>query len=124
MAKPLLQNGPRIDVAVIGAGPAGLSAATALKAAGVRRVVVLEREMQAGGIPRHCNHPPYGLREFARILKGPDYARRLVHSALASGVEVFVATTVVDIHAGGAAHNLMAAHVHDRGGAWWWCLLR
>ena len=36
------------DVVVIGAGPAGLSAATRLRNLGVASVLVLEREQQAG----------------------------------------------------------------------------
>jgi len=84
-----------IDVAIIGGGPSGLAAATTLKAAGVGRVVVLEREMEAGGIPRHCGHPPFGAREFKRIYTGPAYARKLVQTALAAGVEIHCLTTVV-----------------------------
>jgi thioredoxin reductase len=76
------------DVAVVGAGPAGLGAATALREAGVGRIVVLEREPLAGGMPRHCGHYPFGLREFRRLLRGPDYAARLVAAAEATGVAV------------------------------------
>ncbi|SFR46153.1 NAD(P)/FAD-dependent oxidoreductase [Litoreibacter janthinus] len=91
-----LGDGPPIDVAVIGSGPSGLAAATELKKAGVNRVVVLEREGGAGGIPRHCAHSPYGLREFKRILKGPAYAARLVRAAKDAGVEISTMTTVVE----------------------------
>ena len=45
---------------IIGAGPAGLSAAVALRRRGIERVVVLEREADPGGIPRHCGHPHTG----------------------------------------------------------------
>ena len=86
-----------VDVAIVGAGPAGLAAAMALRAAGVERVLVLEREGEAGGIPRHCGHPPFGLREFHRLLAGPAYARRLVQAALAAGVEIALRHSVVAI---------------------------
>ncbi|MFZ1431180.1 MAG: FAD-dependent oxidoreductase, partial [Geminicoccaceae bacterium] len=56
------------DVAIIGSGPAGLAAAIALRRRGIERVVVLEREAEAGGVPRHCGHPPFGMREFGRVL--------------------------------------------------------
>ena len=101
MAEHPLADGPRIDVAVIGGGPAGLAAATALKEAGVGRVAVLEREVQAGGIPRHCGHPPFGMREFGRILRGPAYAARLVARAERAGVEIRTGTTVAEIRPGG-----------------------
>jgi len=84
-----------IDVAIIGGGPSGLAAATTLKAAGVARVVVLEREPDAGGIPRHCGHPPFGAREFKRIYTGPAYAQKLVQTARAADVEIHCLTTVV-----------------------------
>ena len=90
-----------IDVAVIGGGPAGLGAATQLKRLGVERVVVLDREHEAGGIPRHCGHPPFGMREFKRFLTGPTYAKKLVTTALAAGVELHLSTTVVEVKPNG-----------------------
>ena len=83
-----------VDVAIIGGGPAGLGAAIRLKSRGIGRVVVLEREAEAGGIPRHCAHPPYGLREFGRLMTGPEYARRLRARAERLGVEVAVRHSV------------------------------
>lgn len=98
------------QVAVVGAGPSGLSAATELRRLGVDDVVVLERESAGGGIPRHCGHSPFGMREFHRILSGPAYARRLVSRALDHGVDLRLATTVVEI---GAEANLVLTS--DRG---------
>lgn len=88
------------DVAVVGAGPAGLGAATRLRALGVQRVVVLEREEAAGGIPRHCGHYAFGLRELRRVLRGPDYARRLVAGTLEAGAVVRTGTTVIGVDPG------------------------
>ncbi len=88
------------DVAVVGAGPAGLALATALRRRGVERVLVLERESQAGGIPRHCGHPPFGMREFGRVLTGPGYARRLAARAEDAGVQIALAHTTVAIRRG------------------------
>ena len=90
----------RCDVAVVGGGPAGLGAATRLKGLGVGHVAVLEREVAAGGVPRHCGHPPFGLREFRRILKGPDYAARLREAAEAAGVDIRLRTTVTAVERG------------------------
>jgi thioredoxin reductase len=92
----------RADVVIVGAGPAGLSAAIALKARGVGRVVALDREAEAGGIPRHCAHYPYGLREFRRLMKGPAYAARLVAEARAAGVEIATGATVASLEPGPA----------------------
>lgn len=88
------------DVAIIGAGPAGLSAAVALRAAGVARVLVLDRAAEAGGVPRHCGHSPYGLREFRRPMLGPAYARRLAEAAREAGAEILTATTATHLGPG------------------------
>lgn len=77
-----------IDVLVIGAGPSGLSAARRLRELGVASVVVLEREAQAGGVPRHSDHTGYGVRDLRRVMRGPKYARMLTERALMAGVEL------------------------------------
>ena len=86
--------GEPIDVAIIGGGPTGLGAAIRLKNRGIGRVVVFERETEAGGIPRHCAHPPYGVREFGRLMTGPEYARQLRARAERLGVEIAVRHSV------------------------------
>ncbi len=86
------------DVIVIGAGPAGLSAARALAAGGMR-VLVLERNQQPGGLPRSCGHPGWGISDFRRLWTGPAYARALV--AGASGARIRTDATVVAIKPGG-----------------------
>jgi thioredoxin reductase len=76
------------DVAIVGGGPAGLTAAAQLRRAGATSVLVLEREGDAGGIPRHSDHPGYGIRDLRTMLTGPKYARRLVERALTAGAEI------------------------------------
>ena len=87
-------------VAVVGAGPSGLALASELARSGVGKVVLLEREPIAGGIPRHCGHSPFGWREFRRVLAGPEYARRLVDRAQGAGVELRTGVTVTAVEAG------------------------
>jgi thioredoxin reductase len=101
-----------VDVIVIGAGPAGLSAATQLKHLGVGSVMVVEREPVAGGIPRHCGHPPFGVREFGLVMTGPAYARRLVDRAVKCGVELQVGCSVVSVD---HADDLIVTCVTNRG---------
>lgn len=100
------------DVIVIGGGPAGLAAATELKRLGVQDVVVLERESEAGGIPRHCGHPPFGMREFTRVLTGPRYAARMVERACDAGVAIHTSTTVVEVNPCG---KLLVTNGHGTG---------
>jgi thioredoxin reductase len=83
-----------VRVLVIGGGPAGLAAATGLAASG--EVVVLEREAQAGGIPRHSDHTGYGLRDLKRVMKGPKYASHWRERALHAGAEVVESAMATD----------------------------
>ena len=77
-----------VDALVIGAGPAGLTAAWELKNLGIENVLVAERESVAGGIPRHSHHPGYGIRDLHRFMSGPSYAKTLVTRAQDSGVRI------------------------------------
>ncbi|MFJ8806971.1 FAD/NAD(P)-binding oxidoreductase [Streptomyces sp. NPDC102490] len=82
-----------IDVLVVGAGPAGLAAASLLAAAGAR-VEVLEREQSPGGVPRHCAHRGFGDRPHA--LTGPAYARLLADAAARAGAGLRTGVTALD----------------------------
>ncbi len=76
------------DVLIIGAGPSGLRAAAELAARLPGEVLVLERESVAGGIPRHSDHPGYGIRDMGRFVSGPQYARTLRRKAADAGAKV------------------------------------
>ncbi|MDO5684368.1 MAG: FAD-dependent oxidoreductase, partial [Propionibacteriaceae bacterium] len=78
----------RATVLIVGAGPAGLRAAQDLAPRVIGNVVVLDREAQAGGVPRHSDHLGYGVRDLGRFLTGPTYAKRLVSAAQNAGAEI------------------------------------
>lgn len=94
MSNPLIT----CNIAIVGGGTSGLALATELRRLGVDDVVVVERENQAGGVPRHCGHYPFGLREFKRVMKGPDYARAMVRAAKMAGVDIRTGTSVTALH--------------------------
>jgi thioredoxin reductase len=75
----------RPQVVVIGGGPAGLAAALELRRRGIGDVVVLDREPEPGGIPRHAVHQGFGLRDLRRAMSGPRYARRYADLARHAG---------------------------------------
>ena len=89
------------DIAVIGAGPAGIAAATVIKKSGIENVVVIDRELKAGGIPRHCGHPPFGILEYQKIMRGPAYSECLAQTARDCGVELALNTAVIKLEPNG-----------------------
>jgi thioredoxin reductase len=90
------------EVVIIGGGPAGLACAIELRHRQVSDVVVLERERRAGGIPRHCAHQGFGLRDLHRSLSGPRYAERYVDAAQRAGVRIRSETMVTEWSVDGA----------------------
>jgi thioredoxin reductase len=86
-----------VDVLIVGAGPAGLSAARELRRLGAGTIVVADRETAAGGVPRHSWHTGYGLRDLHRLMTGPAYARALADAAVTAGAELRLGTTVTGL---------------------------
>jgi thioredoxin reductase len=78
----------RVAVAIVGGGPSGLTAAAALAPVVDGEVLVVEREAETGGIPRHSDHPGYGIRDLKRFISGPAYARRLTGTARDAGARL------------------------------------
>ena len=88
------------DVVIVGAGPAGLSAAIELRRRGAGRVVVYEREQHAGGAPRHTAHLGFGMLDLHRVTTGPRYAAALTRRAERAGVEIETRRSVVSLSGG------------------------
>ena len=87
----------KTDVAVVGAGPAGLAAAIAAKENGAASVIVLDREEHLGGILRQCIHNGFGLHVFGEELTGPEYAARFIEKACQLGITFLAETMVLDV---------------------------
>lgn len=87
----------KVDVLVIGSGPAGMAAAIAAREAGVENLLVLEREQNMGGILRQCIHNGFGLHRFKEELTGPEYAQRDIDRVKELGIEVRCGTTVLSV---------------------------
>jgi NADPH-dependent 2,4-dienoyl-CoA reductase/sulfur reductase-like enzyme len=82
---------------VVGGGPAGLAAAISAYDAGLKDIVVLEREDRLGGILNQCIHNGFGLHTFDEELTGPEYAQRYIDQAKERGIECLLECTVIDI---------------------------
>ncbi|MBO4769632.1 MAG: NAD(P)/FAD-dependent oxidoreductase [Clostridia bacterium] len=85
------------DVIVIGGGPAGLSAACSAWENGAKKVLVIERDKELGGILNQCVHNGFGLHYFKEELTGPEYAGRFEKMLASTGVEVRLDTMVLSV---------------------------
>ncbi|MBI5964186.1 MAG: FAD-dependent oxidoreductase [Chloroflexi bacterium] len=92
MAAPALQV---YDVLIVGAGPAGLSTAIELKKQGIKNLLVVDREPEAGGMPRMCHHTGFGRTDLWRMYTGPRYAQYYRELAERYDVEIHTSTTIM-----------------------------
>ena len=86
------------DLVVIGGGPAGLAAACEAKKNGIDKVLILERDKEAGGILNQCIHNGFGLHYFKEELTGPEYAQRFIDLAKEYKVEIRLNTMVLEFN--------------------------
>ncbi len=93
----MTQSPLKIDVLVIGGGPAGLAAALAAKKQGAQKVAVIERNHELGGILQQCIHNGFGLHRFQEELSGPEYAARFIHQIEGSDIDVYLNTMVISL---------------------------
>ena len=87
----------QVDIAIIGGGPAGLAAASAAYDAGVKDILIIERDNELGGILNQCIHNGFGLHTFHEELTGPEYAGRYIDQVKEKDIPYLLHTIVVDI---------------------------
>ena len=87
----------KVDLVIIGGGPAGMSAAVAAYDAGLRDILILERDTSLGGILRQCIHNGFGLHRFKEELTGPEYAYRYEVQVRERNIPFKLNTMVLDI---------------------------
>ena len=85
------------DLVIIGGGPAGMAAAVAAYRAGVRDLLILEREETLGGILTQCIHNGFGLHRFGEELTGPEYAARYEKEVEELKIPYATDTTVISL---------------------------
>ena len=86
-----------MNLAIVGGGPAGLSAAIRAREAGLEDVWVIERAKTLGGILNQCIHHGFGVHIFKEELTGPEYAQRLIDRAVELDVKFALGSMVINI---------------------------
>ena len=92
------------ELIVIGGGPAGLAAALSAHENGLKKILILERDTQAGGILNQCIHNGFGLHFFKEELTGPEYAGRFIAMLEGTSIEVQTDTMVLELTAERVVH--------------------
>ncbi|NLZ75037.1 MAG: FAD-dependent oxidoreductase [Erysipelotrichia bacterium] len=85
------------DLIVIGAGPAGLSAALTAYEKGLKKILVVERDKEMGGILNQCIHNGFGLHLFKEELTGPEFAGKFIEKIKETNIEIMLDTMVLKL---------------------------
>jgi len=86
-----------VDVAVVGGGPAGLSAALSAKKNGAEDVLVIERGESLGGILNQCIHEGFGVETLGEALSGPEYMQRYISLVEEEGITCMLNSMVLEV---------------------------
>ncbi|MRR30788.1 pyridine nucleotide-disulfide oxidoreductase, partial [bacterium] len=64
---------------------------------GAEDVLIIERDVEPGGILLQCIHNGFGVEMFKQDLPGPSYAQRFIDEAFTLGIEFLLDTMVLEI---------------------------
>ncbi len=84
------------DIIVVGGGPAGMAAAIRGAEDGAD-VMIVERDIELGGILNQCMHNGFGVEYYGEELTGPEYAERFTRRIGKNAVDVRLDSYVLSL---------------------------
>ena len=88
------------DLIIIGAGISGMTAAMGAVKAGIKRILIIERESNVGGIINQCIHNGFGEKFLGQEVTGPEYIDFIEKELDKLSIEIILNTTVLDVTKG------------------------
>lgn len=88
---------PSYDLIVIGAGIAGMTAAMGAANAGIKKILIIEKESAVGGIINQCIHNGFGEKFLGEPVTGPEYIDYIQKQLDKSQIDIMLNTTLLDI---------------------------
>ena len=101
------------ELIVIGGGPAGLAVALSAYQNGLRKILILERDKEVGGILNQCIHNGFGLHRFKEELTGPEYAGRFLDMVRETSAEIRTDTMVLEVDANRTVHTVSPSRGYE-----------
>lgn len=86
------------DLIIIGAGISGMTAAIGAAKSGVKKILIIERETNVGGIINQCIHNGFGEKFLGNEVTGPEYIDYLKSKLDKLTIEIILNTTVLDVN--------------------------
>ena len=102
-----------VDIAIIGAGPAGLAAATAAYDHGITNILIIDRNNWLGGILPQCIHDGFGIEETGTSMTGPEYAEMYIEQIQKRQIPIWKETMALHITKHNTIHALNKKGLHQ-----------
>lgn len=88
----------KYDLVIIGGGPSGMMAAIAARENGIKDILIIDREIELGGMLINCIHSGFTSKYIEGDLTAPEYIQSLVDKLIEYEIEYKTSTDVISVH--------------------------